>query len=905
MSLSASATLRRKSQGEAGQNAITVMADPGTIVNHYDAADTSGYNDYFFHVYFREGTEEATYTYKQTQNVDHAILSPYDGKGLSTTYFRVRIYKKFKPSGTIILTLTYGSRQYQLSIPVVTVSDGAKGDKGDDGNSVTIKGTKDSSADLPTEGNTVGDGYIIDGDLWVWTEEGTWVNVGRIKGENGNGIETIINYYVASALSIGVSAGTDPADDEHWTQQIQTPTAEKPYLWNYEYTCMTDGVETDTAAHIIGQYVKDGRSIAAITEYYLASALSSGVTVKGYTWSTESVAPTEAKPYVWNYEVITYDDNTTTTTEPHVIGMRGDNGKEVVDITTNYLISDKPAGVTLDDEGWTSTVLVPIKAKPYLWAYDEYYYSDETSDPMSPRIIGVRGSDGTTPDEAWTYRCNPEVLTLSEDDLAFDAATKTFTVKLNSGYGARVPFEAYYGTEKAEVVIDELTGYDNCNAWYDGPAVSDNIWVNSIKAEQVKDADGNAVQDDGADVYVPKAKASITFTFMAAVDNHPTLYGEFTCNILINYAKATKEFYITKETFVSRFSKIETEQGEMTQDMSSIEQKAESINLSVTQMGDGLKKSGVDIEAGKIAVTTDQFLVTNAAGETTASVNADGVLEAKDMVANGGTFNAITVNKGTFNDIIVNGSVHTPFTIGALGSETCNDNIIDLGNMLFSMGLAWNVKQSGRRVIIANSYWAQTLAMYGTKFTAPSGYYFFENGVTKSTLSLFREAVEMIGYGSSDTFLGWIVLRRMPLVSRYRYGMEKRILMEGRVTVDGSTASARYNTCLDGVTVKIQRTARGYYGVQVTCGTDSELTDGTQWFKDADDMLVRVQGEGLTVQDNLPCYAVVTERKIESSTSFSFSVMTSGDASARDGSFTFELSSLATQDTPTAWVTVQ
>ena len=77
-----------------------------------------------------------------------------------------------------------------------TGAQGEKGDAGDPGpigdmgptgpagTSVTILGTLDDPSELPTSGNTNGDGYLIDGELWVWS--GTnWVNVGNIAGPTG------------------------------------------------------------------------------------------------------------------------------------------------------------------------------------------------------------------------------------------------------------------------------------------------------------------------------------------------------------------------------------------------------------------------------------------------------------------------------------------------------------------------------------------------------------------------------------------------------------------------------------------------------------------------------------------------------------------------------------------------
>jgi len=68
---------------------------------------------------------------------------------------------------------------------------GNKGDTGEQGVSVTLKGTKALIADLPNSGQTAGDAWIVTesngGDLFFWNvTEGTWDNVGKIVGPQGN-----------------------------------------------------------------------------------------------------------------------------------------------------------------------------------------------------------------------------------------------------------------------------------------------------------------------------------------------------------------------------------------------------------------------------------------------------------------------------------------------------------------------------------------------------------------------------------------------------------------------------------------------------------------------------------------------------------------------------------------------
>lgn len=58
------------------------------------------------------------------------------------------------------------------------------------GQGVIIKGTLDSTDDLPTSGNEIGDGWVIDGFLWVWNGS-DWVNVGKVQGMDGNYYEYI------------------------------------------------------------------------------------------------------------------------------------------------------------------------------------------------------------------------------------------------------------------------------------------------------------------------------------------------------------------------------------------------------------------------------------------------------------------------------------------------------------------------------------------------------------------------------------------------------------------------------------------------------------------------------------------------------------------------------------------
>ena len=97
-----------------------------------------------------------------------------------------------------------------LAIPKGDKGDkGDQGDKGDPGTSVTIKGTKNATSELPPTGNTVGDGYIIAGNLHVWTSAATWENVGPIQGPPGKDAATFMPDGLVTTSKLADEAVTD------------------------------------------------------------------------------------------------------------------------------------------------------------------------------------------------------------------------------------------------------------------------------------------------------------------------------------------------------------------------------------------------------------------------------------------------------------------------------------------------------------------------------------------------------------------------------------------------------------------------------------------------------------------------------------------------------------------------
>ena len=147
-------------------------------------------------------------------------------------------------------------------------------------------------------------------------------------GTAGKSIGSVVNYYLATSSSSGVTTSTSG-----WTTTVQSVSSSKKYLWNYEVVKYTDGTTASTTAPcIIGTYGDTGQKgdpgstgngISAITEHY---AVSTSNTTAPTSWATTVPAMSTTNKYLWNYETITYTNNTTKDTTKRVIGVYGDTG---------------------------------------------------------------------------------------------------------------------------------------------------------------------------------------------------------------------------------------------------------------------------------------------------------------------------------------------------------------------------------------------------------------------------------------------------------------------------------------------------------------------------------------------------------------------------------------------------
>lgn len=195
------------------------------------------------------------------------------------------------------------------------------GKDGKDGTSVTIKGSKNSTSELPTSGNTLGDGYIIDGYLWVYTgtsktdsthvkgfervskfqgDPGTpatqyYTHIAWMKDSKGTGFTTSANG--GDYPYVGVLVDKTPTDSEDWTK----------YDWSY--------VKGATGA--------TGNGIKSTEVTYQIG--SSGTEHPNGDWSPDVQNITDEKPYLWTRTIFKYT-NGTDSAPSYSVATRGTKG---------------------------------------------------------------------------------------------------------------------------------------------------------------------------------------------------------------------------------------------------------------------------------------------------------------------------------------------------------------------------------------------------------------------------------------------------------------------------------------------------------------------------------------------------------------------------------------------------
>lgn len=275
-------------------------------------------------------------------------------------------------------------------------------------------------------------------------------------GKSGRGIASIVEHYA-------ISSSNTSAPTTGWSDTFVAPTKDNPYLWNYETINYTEGNPEDTNKAIIGMRGADGNSIT-VKNTSVAYAVSDNVDniPASSAWGERPTTIGDGK-YLWTRTIVTYSDDTSTTSYSYARqGTDGSAGVGVKSITELYYMTakttkpSKPTSHVTSEadavETWTkkcptwiagcvyytcSEIEYDDKAGHYAWTdvqidtnyRSRTFYTDEGEYPEPPYNIGdqwacANGTFQTTSTLLAAYGS-----TLVADDGVVTAEQVTITIK--------------------------------------------------------------------------------------------------------------------------------------------------------------------------------------------------------------------------------------------------------------------------------------------------------------------------------------------------------------------------------------------------------------------------------------------------------------------------------------------
>lgn len=287
------------------------------------------------------------------------------------------------------------------------------------------------------------------------------------------------------------------------------------------------------------------------------------------------------------------------------------------------------------------------------------------------------------------------------------------------------------------------------------------------------------------------------------------------------------------------------------------------------------------------------------------NIQLEGLVTANDnfKILEDGSIETIkaTIGQSLLRDVRINGAIRTPFRDGnyALSADAPivvstfglqnNNNIIipgGGGGWYTAFNVPFSSDFNGFRAMILNYHWNNERTAGPIAATAPSGFYFYEDGEPLTTLIVNAyEAVEMIGVGDGDTFKGWLVLNRRLFnygdasgsLKSIGEGFDLKAMYLGKVEFTNGTPSLvrqkRWNRNIydnENINLYISYPSKGdkYVTVHFPSGT----------FSSADKYEVMLTG----FNDGANIYACVSAK-----TADSFTVYTGDDDTFNAGGFTF------------------
>lgn len=356
-------------------------------------------------------------------------------------------------NGSVTITATYAGITVSKVFSISKVKSGVPGSNGDSLESIVEYYAVSSS-------NTIAPGQwypnppqMTEQNRYLWNYETFLYSGGRTEdtkkrvigvygasGQDGNGISSITNYYLATSQQSGVTTST-----YGWTTTPQTMTEQKKYLWNYETIIYTDKSVYTVPPHIIGAYGdkglpgssgSDGRTSYVHIKFsdipnpqYSYQIKESPGKYIGIYVDFEELDSTSPSRYTWT----------------QFMGDNGQDGKDGVGVPgadgkTSYV----HFAYANSADGRTGFSTTDSTNKLYIGQYVDYVQNDST-DPSRyswTRIKGENGTDG----RIFFMQANATVIKQGADN-KYNPGAARFEGKQRIGSGRT---QSYYGRFKIE-----------------------------------------------------------------------------------------------------------------------------------------------------------------------------------------------------------------------------------------------------------------------------------------------------------------------------------------------------------------------------------------------------------------------------------------------------------------------
>lgn len=190
----------------------------------------------------------------------------------------------------------------------------------------------------------------------VWSKWGE-------KGQDGDGV--YYEYYLSNSNEIPAYSAGDPK----WTDEPQGVSKDDQYEYVVQIKTNGDTVTISTPS-LWAKYGVDGLSITDVKNYYLTTLVPEFP--ENPEWKDNAPLLSPENRYLWNYEKIIYNDDSSTSTEPAIIGVYVDAGTSTVDFqiysVDGFQFSENVNSITLKTAAFYGGNAIESGAT-YQWKY--------------------------------------------------------------------------------------------------------------------------------------------------------------------------------------------------------------------------------------------------------------------------------------------------------------------------------------------------------------------------------------------------------------------------------------------------------------------------------------------------------------------------------------------------------